>query len=237
LAINAGGSLTATTINNNGTLSTASTGALTATTLTSTGTVDMTSGGTITIANNGSFTNSTFNYGTGKVVFSGSGTSTFSGITNFYDVAISGGVNFSGTTINDTLTINTGGYVNTTAPTYASTSCLKYNVNTTYGRNTEWSATSNAGYPAHVRLSNSTVLDLGANSAQNTAFSMAGNLTIDAGSTLTMNGGTTATGSQAIYQPLTVGGGVTNNGTLKLGTNNSNISYGDIKVTGDWNNA
>ena len=121
-----------------------------------------------------------------------------------------------------TLQINGGGAVNNNAPSYASGSTLQYNSGTTYGRNTEWSATSGAGYPNNVQLSGSTTLNLG-NGGTSTARQCAGNLTIDSLSSLDMNVG-------SMTAALTVAGNASISGTLKLGSG----AGGDINVKGNW---
>ncbi len=127
-------------------------------------------------------------------------------------------------TLNGTSQVNAGGFVSG-APTYGSSSLLKYNTGGSYGRNAEWSpgATSGTGYPNNVQLSNNTTLDL-PNGSSGSTFQIAGNLTIDSGSTLEMAGGTPMT------QALTVLGNVTINGTLRL----SSSSGGEIKVASNW---
>jgi hypothetical protein len=150
-----------------------------------------------------------------------SGTLSFgSGVT----VTLAGGVNFgsSVTTINGTLQINSGGYVNTNASSYASGSILKYNSGSYYGRGLEWSSTSGAGYPYNVQIStNGTSLDLG-NGGSSTARQCAGSLTIDANTTLTMN-------QTAMSAALTALGDIASNGTLIL----SGASGGDLKASGN----
>jgi hypothetical protein len=120
-------------------------------------------------------------------------------------------------TLNGTVRINTGGsFVN--APTYGSSSTLIYNTGAAFTRGNEWTtATSGAGYPANVQISNPgtvTTLNMGSTSAQ-----CSGNITIDASTTLN----TTSAG-------LTVLGSVTSNGTISLG--------GDVTLSGttssDW---
>jgi hypothetical protein len=176
---------------------------------------------TLTVATAGSLTNTgTFTAGTGTVAFAGTGT--ISGTVAFYDVTLAGGVNFgTGSTVNGTLSINTGGFVNTNAPAYGSTSTLKYNSGSTYGRGTEWSATSGSGYPYHVQISNSTILDMGANSGTAAARQCAGSLTIDAGSTFSMN-------VSAMTAAVTVVGNISNYGTVTL----SGSIGGDLITTG-----
>ena len=184
---------------------------------------------TLTIAANGTLTNNNsgngFTRNSGTVSFAGTGT--IVGTIGFNNVTIAGGVNFgSASTINGTLQINAGGYVNTNAPTYASGSTLKYYSATTYGRGTEWSTTTGAGYPYHVQISNNTILDMGANSGTGTARQCAGNLTVDAGSTFSMN-------ATAMSAAVTVIGNVVNNGTITL----SGTSGGDLKTQGNINDS
>ena len=191
------------------------------------GTLTVGSANTVTINSGGSVvrTSGALASGTGAGKFSFSGTGTVSSTIGFNDVDIAGGVNFgTASTINGTLTINSGGFVNTNAPIYASTSTLLYNSGSTYGRGTEWSATSGAGYPNNVQISNTTTLNLGANSGTGTARQLAGNLTVDALSTLTMN----ASG-EAMTAALTVKGNYINNGTTTL----SGSIGGDLALEGN----
>jgi CSLREA domain-containing protein len=130
-------------------------------------------------------------------------------------------------TLNGTSQINTGGFVSG-SPTYGASSLLKYNTGGTYGRNGEWlpGVTSGAGYPASVQLSNNMTLDL-PNSSTGSPFQLAGDLTIDSGSTMQLAGSTPLT------QPLVVLGSVVNNGALTLST----AAGGDIQVGGNWTRA
>jgi len=170
------------------------------------------------ISNNGTFTGNT-----GTVTFAGTGT--VSGTVNFNNVNLSNGVNFGvASTINGTLNLNTGGFINTNAPNYASGSTLVYNTGGTYGRSTEWSTTSGAGYPFNVQISNNTTLNLGANAGTTTARQCAGSLTVDSGSTLSLN-------INAMSQALTVKGNYINNGTTVL----SGSLGGDLKLEGNMN--
>ncbi len=169
--------------------------------------------------------------GNGTIEFNtdyGSASSSVSGNIAFNDVTITGvGVDFGGgSTVSGTLSINAGGWMNTNPPTYGASSTLRYNAGGYYGRGAEWSATSGPGYPNHVQISNNTGLDLGYG-APGTARAMAGNLTIDAGSALYMD-----YASNDMTAPLTVGGDVTNNGTLSL----SELAGGDLVVGGNWTN-
>jgi hypothetical protein len=126
--------------------------------------------------------------------------------------------------VGGTFQINTGGFISGNAPTYDSSSLLRYNSGGTYGRGLEWSTTSGAGYPNEVQVSNSTTLNMGANGGTGTARQMAGKLTIDSGSSFEM------AGTNAMTQPVTVLKSIINNGTLRLSTSGG----GDIKVGGDW---
>ena len=186
---------------------------------------------TLTIAANGTLTNNNsgngFTRNSGTISFAGNGTVV--GTVGFNNVIIAGGVNFgSVSTINGTLTINAGGYVNTNAPAYASGSTLKYNSTGSYGRGTEWSTTSGGGYPYHVQISNSTLLNMGANGGTGTTRQCAGNLTVDAGSTFSMN-----ETSNVMTVAVTVIGNIINNGTITL----SGSAGGDIKTQGNINDS
>jgi len=137
------------------------------------------------------------------------------------------GVNNAGNlTLNGTSQVNTGGFTSG-SPTYGGSSLLKYNTGGTYGRNGEWlpGATSGAGYPHDVQLSNSTTLDL-ANGSAAQPFQMSGSLTIDAGSKMDMTGG----GATPLTAPLTVLGNASINGNLTLST----ALGGDFKLGGNW---
>ena len=130
------------------------------------------------------------------------------------------------TTVNGNLQLENGGYINNNAPNYGSSSTLIYNSGTTYGRGTEWSSTSGAGYPNNVQISGNTTLDVGANGGTGTARQIAGNLTTDSGSTFTMNND-----PNNMTAAVTVKGNVNNNtgGTIVL----SNQIGGDLKSEGN----
>ena len=189
-------------------------------TLTNSGTFDGGSGavnftGAATLTNTGTFTGNT-----GTVTFSN--TATVSGTVGFYNVNLANGGDFgTASTVNGLLTLNSGGYINNNhPPIYASTSTLKYNTGGTYGRWLEWSATSGAGYPANLQISNNTIVDLG-NGGTAVARQISGNLTIDAGSRLTMD-----SSANPMTASLSVRGNVTINGTLNL----SSLVGGDLNV-------
>jgi len=169
---------------------------------------------TLTISGGGNITNNgTFTAANGTVTFAGTGT--VAGTVSFDNVTIAGGVNFgTASTIasGGSLQINGGGFIVTNAPTYNAASTLIYNVNGSYDRGREWSATSGSGYPGNVRLSTNTNLNV--HNGDNTQRQMAGNLTIDAGSTFTTSSMNVA--SQAIG--VIVLGNIINNGTFTLAT-------------------
>jgi hypothetical protein len=160
---------------------------------------------------------------THRVIFSGDGTVT--GTVLFDSVQINGAVDFgNGSTINGALTINFSGMIATNPPTYANGSTLVYSSGGNFIRGWEWSSTSGAGYPYNVQLSNNTELNLGANGGTGIARQIAGNLTVDLGSTLWMN----QTGFE-MTEPLTVLKNVTIDGSLVL----SSLSGGDLKLGGN----
>ncbi len=183
---------------------------------------------TITINGGGALNNSgTFTAGTGKVVFGSGGVSTVSGTVTFNNVDLNGGVDFgTGSTINGTLQILSGGYVQTNAATYAANSTLKYASGGTYDRYTEWLATSGRGKPFNVILTNNTTVNLAANSGTTEARTIDGSLTIDAGSALKMQ----APDNTGMTNTLTIGVDLVNNGTLTLST----AAGGDLIVTGTF---
>jgi CSLREA domain-containing protein len=160
-------------------------------------------------------TNVTLNSGTAGITLNAA--RTVSG-TFQYAAGVSGASNL---TLNGTAQVNNGGFLSG-SPTYGSSSLLKYNTGGTYGRNGEWIATtSGAGYPANVQISNSTTLDADNGGTFNSAGSqIAGNLTIDPGSALSMGSMTKA---------ITVLGNIANSGTLTLST----VSLGDLNVKGN----
>lgn len=197
------------TMNNNGgnILVDGSTGGTTKSIVSTTGT------GTIAITNNKTVTGSS------------SGTLSTSASVQW---VLTGGINFGGlTTINGILQINAGGFVTTNAPTYGTGSLLRYNSGANpFNRTIEWSASSGAGYPFNVQISNNTTLSPGGSSNTATALNVANNLTIDAGSNLYMD-----FGSNNMTVPLIVNNDLTITGNLSA----SGASGGDIIVKGHWN--
>lgn len=194
-------------------------------------------GQTLTIANAGTVNATGGDFATGATggtvnVASGS-TIAFNGTCNPYNVTTAGGVNFGAGTVTiqngGTFQINTGGFVSTNAPFYASGSTLKYNVNAVYGRDLEWGASSGRGYPHHVQLSNNTTLNpanTGASKAA-VAFRTGGDVTIDAGSSLYMD-----YSGNNMTVPLVVGANLNLTGNLS----GSASSGGNILVGGNWTN-
>ncbi|UEG50520.1 fibronectin type III domain-containing protein [Ferruginibacter lapsinanis] len=125
---------------------------------------------------------------------------------------------FGAFTVNGTLKINAGGSVssatNAVPPTYGSSSKLLYNSGNSYNRGFEWTtATSGAGYPNDVQISNpGTVTTL---NMLSTYAQCSGNLTIDASTTL-----------NTTSNILNVLGNVLINGGINLN--------GDVKTSGNW---
>ena len=133
------------------------------------------------------------------------------------------------TTINGTLSINSNVncYVLNNPPIYATNSVLKFNSGTAYGRGKEWNSTSGAGYPYNIQISNYTTCEMGDNGNTGIVGQCAGNLTIDNGSTFTMNNS-----GNVMTKELRVLGIVSNSGNLILSGN----SLGDLYVGGNFTN-
>jgi hypothetical protein len=168
----------------------------------------------------------TFTHNSGKVIFVGAGTvHTLSGTLAFKDVDVtptSGllGVDFgsaSSISSTGTMTLTSGSYVSTNAPTYAAGSLLKYSNASTFVQSSEWNNT-----PSNVQISNITSFQTATNAG--TPKTISGNLTIDAGSTFTMAVNNTSS-------TITVAGKVVVNGTLTLSTTiGGDLNVGDSLV-------
>lgn len=176
-------------------------------TLTS-GTFSIVSSNTLTMGSGGSISATSGNLASGSnggtVAFAGTGT--VSGTVGFNNVTLAGSVNFgSSSTVGATMTINSGGAVNTNGPTYGSSSLLKYNTGGNFTIGSEWvNGTSGQGVPQDVQISNSGgALNFDSISSSRTAR---GSVTIDNGTTLQLSG--TSGGD------LNVQGSFSNNGSF-----------------------
>lgn len=170
-------------------------------------------GGTLT--NNGSFTAND-----GKVIFSAGGN--VSGTLTFNDVDIAGaGVNFgTASTLEGTLSINSGGAVTTNPPIYASGSTLRYNTGGTYNRGTEWLPASEGNNPYHVVV-NADLNMFG----HATPRALNGDLTLLENRSLTLSSNTAGTlnlsGDLIIGDNVTITAGSTD--LVLIGTDDQNI--------------
>ncbi len=156
---------------------------------------------------------------------------------NNVTVSTNVGVNFgpSGiTTINSIFRIDTDGFVITNSPDYGNNSTLVYNNGPGgYKRNMEWNTdnvgATGAGYPTNVVVQNNTPVELNSiDFPAPRALGCFGNLTIDAGSTLTANA--LASPFTGMAFPITVSGNLNISGTLVLSTN----AAGVLNVGGNW---
>lgn len=168
--------------------------------------------------------------GSKSVTSAGGGTLVFDTNVN---VTLNAGVDFGAlvSTVNGTLSIGGGGFVNVNPPTYGAASTLLYNCNCTFARSAEWtSALSGPGAPNNVTVNAATDLDLGS-TTPGTALQAAGNLTANSGGRVLM---TLDDNSHAMTAALTVLKDVNVNagGTLRL----SIVSGGDMKVQGGFTN-
>jgi hypothetical protein len=175
----------------------------------------------------------TFNVQSGsKTVTNNNGkTLTFGANVN---VTLNSGVDFGAlvSTVNGTLTIASGGFVNVNPPTYGAASTLLYDCTCVFGRSNEWtSALSGPGAPNNVTVNTNTDLDLGS-TTPGTALQAAGNLTANNGGRVLM---TLDDNSHAMTSALTVLKDVNVNtgGALRL----SIASGGDLKVQGSFTNS
>ncbi len=162
--------------------------------LTGTGEIDMNDQDLVLTGADLDATNGTFTAGTGDVIFEGE--SNVIGTVVFNDAIAQSnsglGTDFgNGTsTVNGTLIINAGGYLETgRAPNYGPASTLNYNTGGTYtASNGEWYentfAPNPGGVPQDVLISNNTTVTFG---AVGFAREIAGDMTIDGGSTLQLS--------------------------------------------------
>lgn len=142
-------------------------------------------------------------------------------------VALSAGMDFGNTlsTIQGTLQIAFGGFVNTNPPTYDLGSTLRYFSGSVYGRGAEWSATSGPGYPYHVDIDqNGTVTTLDLSNGGSALRQMAGNLNLNDGGNLSMG---------AMVDPLVVKGNVNIGGASSGVLTLSTVAGGDIQIAGN----
>ncbi len=206
---------------------------LTTNSVTNNGGFTMSGSGNLTINFGGTFTNNgTYitTGSTGSVTYTSGGTA--SGTINFMNLTIgNGGFDFgTASTINGILTINNGAFAfNCTHPAYAAGSTLKYNTAGTFSRYCEWNTSGGAGYPYHVQISNNTTLAPGGSSNTGTTLNMAGDLTIDAGSSFSMD-----ESGNNMTVPLTVNGNILLNGNLSESQDAG--TTGNIIVKGNWTN-
>lgn len=202
-------------------------------TLANSGTLTMGSGA-LTFGNAGILNQTgTFTAGTSTVTFNGQGT--ISGTVVANNITANGQLTLSNAvTVNGTLRLNLNSFVDgANSPTYGSASTLLYNHGGAFSinRGNEWtSATSGAGFPNNVTLSNNTTFNMNLG----TSASMGGILTVDSGSIFNSLAGT-----------LNIAGSVLNNGTLNTGaggivstgtvTNNGSLVLnGDFTTSANW---
>jgi autotransporter-associated beta strand protein len=188
------------------------------------GSLSISNGTTLTLGSPGTITNSRgsfLNMNSGNIAFSGLGIVNGAHAIGFNYLELNGNTTLTTTpTINGTLEIKAGGFLlSATGPNYGASSTLKYNTGGSYNRSNEWNSSSGAGYPASVQISGGTSLDISAGAPG--IRRIAGNLTIDAGSSLSQG---------ASNQGLIVPGNFTLNGTYNMGS----VTGGDLVVSGNW---
>ncbi|RZJ68549.1 MAG: choice-of-anchor D domain-containing protein [Flavobacterium sp.] len=131
--------------------------------------------------------------------------------------------------VNGGFSIAAGGFVTGGSPIYGSASTLSYQTGGLYGRGLEWNALgvgtigTTPGYPNNVTLSSGTILNYNNGTPQ--AKAMAGNLSINSGTSFYMDYGGGASGGA-----LTVAGNVTISGNFTLG----NAIGDDLRVAGNF---
>ncbi len=142
------------------------------------------------------------------------------------------GVTLTGATLtlNGTCSINGGGFFQN-SPIYGVSSTLLYNTSGVFNRGLEWAFNgvgtigTTPGYPNNVQLSNNTTFNY--NNGTPLSKAIAGNLTVDAGSSFYMDYGGGASGGT-----LTVAGNIVNNGNFSLG----NATGDDLRLNGNFTN-
>lgn len=160
------------------------------------------------------------------IIFNGAASIT--GAFQFWNVNISGAVDFgSSSSIVNELRMYSGGSISINAPSYQSGSTLIYNSGGPFNRSLEWSSTSGPGYPYHVQVSNTTLLNIGDYFGLSIPLQTAGNVTIDAASEISMN-----VDGQEMWWPLTVNGNLINDGTITL----AGIYNGSLDLKGNFVN-
>jgi autotransporter-associated beta strand protein len=162
------------------------------------------------------------NLGAGAIEFSGLGVVNGSQPFTFGDLIVNGNTTLTTTpTVSNSLEIKTGGFIiSGTSLNYGPSSTLIYNTGGSYNRSNEWNATSGAGYPNNVLVTGNTSLNVGTGTAVNRA--MAGNLTVNAGSSISQGSSTF---------PIVVPGNFTLNGSY---TQSTSVG-GDMILGGNWN--
>jgi hypothetical protein len=196
------------------------------------GTLTVGASGIVTIGSGGAISRSSgaLVAGTGAGTFTFSGTGTVTGTVGFNNVNIAGGVNFgAASTINGILSINSGGFVNISPPTYAIGSTLIYNTTGTYGRGLEWSATSGPGFPHHVQIQNGTTVDISTNGFADRAIAGDLRLGLEGASAGSLTMGAT-TNKLSIAGNIVIGGNTSGTSVLTL----SSAIGGDIYLRGNW---
>ena len=130
-------------------------------------------------------------------------------------------------TINGTLQINANGFCVGNSPKYGASSLLQYNSGINpYNRQLEWTGngtTAGTGIPQNVQISNNTTLNY-INAANSGPKGIAGNLTIDSGSSLFMDFGNTSS-----FGALTLSGNLISAGNMTLGFANGD----DLRIAGN----
>jgi len=190
----------------------------------------ITAGGNI--ANSGTFTAGANT----SLIFAG--TASVTGTISFNNVTISGALTPSAaTSINGTLTINSGGTVVSNSPIFGSSSTLQYNFGGGFvGRRSaglEWPATNG---PSHLTITNGSWIQLTGNrSLTGNATVTNGSLQASGGCSLTMNGST-----QTLTISTSTGGAVygTDNGfgndlSLVIANGSTTTFTGDATSSGD----